>query len=103
MAPTVSCSNYEDAELVNRKINFLDLFLDNNKTTIKFDHLQSEEGGRFYFYQNRYMIANLNDGIEIDVPNNYKWMTLCQIMELSKHSYFNIETRGLLACIDLCK
>ncbi len=103
LAPTVSCSNYHQVEKMNRDVKFLDLFLDGSKSDIKYDHLQSEEGGRFYFYQNRYMIAHLKDDTEIAVPRNYKWMTLGQILELSKHGYFNIEARGLLACIDFCK
>jgi len=103
MAPTVSCSNYKELEQTNRSVLFLDLFLDDQKTITKYDHLQSEEGGRFHFYQNRYMLAHLNEGIEIEVPSNYKWMTLGQIMELSKYGYFNIEARGLLACIDMFK
>lgn len=103
MAPTVSCSNYKELEQTNRSVLFLDLFLDDKKVVIKYDHLQSEEGGRFHFYQNRYILAHLNEGIEIEVPTNYKWMTLGQIMELSKYGYFNIEARGLLACVDMFK
>lgn len=103
LAPTVSCSNYSEIEHINRNVKFLELFLDTSKSKVKFDHLQSEEGGRFHFYQNRYMIVQVTDDIQFDVPKNYKWMTLGQIMELSKYGYFNIEARGLIACIDFLK
>lgn len=103
LAPTVSCSNYSEIEHINRNVKFLELFLDTSKSKVKFDHLQSEEGGRFHFYQNRYMIVQVMDDIQFDVPKNYKWMTLGQIMEFSKYGYFNIEARGLIACIDFLK
>ena len=102
-APTVSCSNYQEAEIINRDVRFLDIFLDNSKVSLKYDHIQSEEGGRFYHFQNRYIIAHLNDDIEITLPRNYRWITVGQIMELAKFGFFNIEARSLLACIDFLK
>lgn len=68
---------------------------------IRHDSLQSEEGGRFYHYQNRNIVVQLDDDETIDIPPNFAWMSLHQIKELIRYNQFNIEARGLLACLGL--
>lgn len=82
---------------------YLDLFHDPPQSWIRYDAIQSEEGGRFYGYQNRYMILELPDGLPTPSSPLHRWMTLGQIQELLFHGYFNIEGRNLLACLDLCE
>lgn len=79
----------------------LNLFHDPPREWIRYTAIQSEEGGRFYHYQNRYIILELPTTERIDVPETHCWMTLGQIQELVRHGYFNIEARNLLACLDL--
>jgi oxidase EvaA len=101
MAPTVSCS---DVELVCQKPTrspFLDIFMNAPPHQIRYSAIQSEEGGRFYHFQNRYMVVELDESTRLETPENFVWMPLAQIMEFVKHSYFNVEARGLLACISL--
>ncbi|MDP1569401.1 MAG: NDP-hexose 2,3-dehydratase family protein [Vicinamibacterales bacterium] len=81
---------------------FLDLFRDPPPAWVRYDAVQSEEGGRFYQYQNRYMILELPEGLPVAGSPIHRWMTLGQIQDLLVHGYFNIEGRNLLACLDLC-
>lgn len=101
MAPTVSCSNYEARAATHRGARFLDIFVNAPASSIKYDVIQSEEGGRFFHFQNRCMVVEIGDMPSLSVPDNYIWMTLGQMMELVRRGYFNIEARCLLTCIGL--
>ena len=81
---------------------FLDMFLDPPAEWVRYSAIQSEEGGRFFQFQNRYVILEVPEGQPIEPSPVHHWMTLAQIEELLPHGYFNIEGRNLLACLDLC-
>jgi dTDP-4-dehydro-6-deoxy-alpha-D-glucopyranose 2,3-dehydratase len=69
---------------------------------VRYQALQSEEGGRFYHYQNRNIVIELPEDERIDVPRGHIWMTLGQIHEFLRYNnYFNIEARGLIACLEV--
>jgi oxidase EvaA len=100
MAPTVSCSDAEYRMQQPNKPPFLDIFMNATPDQIKYSSIQSEEGGRFYHWQNKNMIVELDDSTSIEISENYKWMTLNQIMDFTKYNnYFNIEARNILACL----
>lgn len=104
LSPTVSCSNITHLE--NRKDLypiFLEYFLNKGRTKILFDTIQSEEGGRFYHLQNRNMIIELDETEEVELPENYIWMTLNQMMDFMKYSMFNIEARSLVSSLNFFK
>jgi dTDP-4-dehydro-6-deoxy-alpha-D-glucopyranose 2,3-dehydratase len=101
LSPTVSCSNI--AHLENNGQShpmFFEYFIIHKSTRILFDTLQSEEGGRFYHLQNRNMIVELNETVNLDLPENYIWMTLNQMMDFMKYSMFNIEARSLVSSLN---
>lgn len=102
LSPTVSCSNYtyiaEDPEL---QPPFFNYFMSENSENVLFDVLQSEEGGRFYHMQNRNKIIIIDENENIEIPDNYCWMTINQMMDFMRYSMFNIEARSLISCIDL--
>ena len=95
LAPTVSCSDY-----INANNEFLENFLKCKKENILYDKNLSEEGGRFFKLQNRYMIIIDNTIQTNDIPKNYKFLNLHEILFFAKFSYFNIEARTLLSCIN---
>lgn len=70
----------------------------------RYDALLSEEGGRFYRALTRYRIVEVGEDVPVEVPPNYCWMTVRQLMDLLRHGhYLNIEARSLLACMySLC-
>jgi oxidase EvaA len=99
IAPTVSCSAVEFKRQQGYSVPFLDYFLNASTQQIRYSVIQSEEGGRFYHFLNRNMVIELEEFDKIDLPENYIWMTLGQVMEFLKHGYMNIDTRTLLSCI----
>lgn len=101
MGPTVACSEPERRSQISPPMPFLDLFIAPAPEQVRYSTIQSEEGGRFYHFQNRYMILQLPDDTPLDFPDNFIWMTLKQVIDFTRHSYFNIEARNLLSCLSL--
>lgn len=99
IAPTVSCSAVKFKRENGYRIPFIDYFLNASPHQIRYDTVQSEEGGRFYHFLNRNMVIELDEADTIAVPENFFWLTLGQMMELLRHGYMNIDSRTLLACI----
>lgn len=97
LSPTVSCSNYVAVADQARRPTFFDHFVGSRAGTVHLDVLQSEEGGRFFALQNRNMLVEVSEHQELEVPDNYMWMTLAQVTELMRHSMFNIEARSLIS------
>lgn len=96
LSPTISISNYNTYK--EYKPLFLDLFIEKQKNVkILYDTLQSEEGGRFYHLQNRNMIIEIQNDIEI--PDDYIWLSIDQIMKFMPYGMFNIEARSLISFI----
>ena len=101
LSPTVSCSNMNYLQInPNSRPIFLDYFLNNENTQILFDAIQSEEGGRFYHLQNRNMIIEIDETEDLELPVNFIWMTLNQVMDFMKYSMFNIEARSLVSSLN---
>ncbi len=98
LSPTVSCSNYEYRKNNNDKPFMFDAVFD-SQSTIMYDALQSEEGGRFYQIQNRNMIVEIPESDKVELPYNYTWMTLAQMKEFMRYGMFNIEARSLISAI----
>lgn len=97
LGPTVSCveSNHN-----KNSVPFLEYIMSASKDMILYSALQSEEGGRFYHEQNMNMIIEAHDNFSEEVPQNYKWMTLNQLMFFIKfNNLVNIGARSLLAGI----
>jgi len=101
MAPTVHCTpdNFADADPARRP-RFLDYVLSAPPSRIHSDVVHSEEGGRFYCAENRYLVVEAGDDFDVDVPDDFIWMTLRQATDLVRYgNYFNVEARSLLACL----
>lgn len=97
-APTIQCLT-GDFRQVSNPPPFVRQFVDGNiKGRILFDAKQSEEGGRFFHEQNRNVIMLLDEEYNIDIPENYLWLTLGQIKEFLRfNNYLNIQVRSLIA------
>lgn len=99
LAPTIQCLTGKFSTSTN-SLPFLSYVLNAPKEEIIFDTLQSEEGGRFYHEQNRNMLIKVGDDFPIDVPDNYRWMTLNQLFSFLKfNNFLNIQARSLLSAL----
>lgn len=102
LAPTVLCNpgNYRDIPTEDWP-PFLDYVLGADARKIRYSALLSEEGGRFYHAQTRYLLIEVDEDEPLEVPPNFQWMTLRQLTELLRHShYLNVQARSLLACLN---
>jgi len=59
-------------------------FEDSGKGKVLCSVVSVEDGSRFYLKTNRNMIVEVDEGEDIDVPNNFIWLTLPQIKKLLK-------------------
>ena len=72
-----------------------------SKKNIIFDNILSDEGGRFYQCQIRYVVSLIKyDDIKI-IPQNYMWLSHNQIVDMIKNKKLDIESRLLFACVNI--
>ncbi|MEV0221379.1 NDP-hexose 2,3-dehydratase family protein [Streptomyces sp. NPDC050704] len=105
IGPTVQCSPDRYRELPPEdRPPYLDHTLTlaaRSPDRIRYDHVQSEEGGRFFAAENRYLVAEVEADFPVEAPSRFCWVTLGQLKELLRHSYYlNIEARTLVACVE---
>lgn len=98
IAPTVQCAPDTYIHLPQQTWPpFLREVLTADASRIRFDVMQSEEGGRFLKTRSRNLIVEVDEPVE---HPGYRWVTPAQLTELLRHShYVNIQTRSLLACL----
>ena len=101
LSPTISCSNYYyRLNNFESQPNFFKYFVDDNSIRVLYNTIQSEEGGRFYHLQNINKIVLISDKEQLNIPQNFCWMSLSQIMEFMRYGMFNIEARSLISSLN---
>lgn len=101
MAPTVQCltGSYQGVS-PNLLPPFTEYVQQVPREQIRFDTMQSEEGGRFFREENRNLIVEAGEELPEELPPNYIWMTAGQVKEFIKYNNFvNVQARGLLAAL----
>ncbi|WP_378733907.1 NDP-hexose 2,3-dehydratase family protein [Nocardia brasiliensis] len=101
MSPTVACipGNYAAAPEAERP-RYLDLVLGASATQVLVDVVHSEEGGRFYHAENRYLVIDVGDSLPVEVPHDYCWMTIDQLTGFIRYgNHVNVGARCLLSCM----
>lgn len=103
LAPTVQCltGNYRKGKN-EYDAPFIDHILrpDEYGAKVIHDTFQSEEGGRFYKEQNKNIIIEVGEEFDVNVPEQFIWMTLNQIKTFIKfNNYLNIQSRSLLSVV----
>jgi dTDP-4-dehydro-6-deoxy-alpha-D-glucopyranose 2,3-dehydratase len=102
---TSNISNYEKNKNLSTKSKFLlkNFFFNSKKLSIKYDAIQSHEGGRFYKSQIRYMVVEIKEKQEMHLDKNYKWISQNQMISLIKKGVLDIEARLCFACLNFDK
>jgi len=98
MAPTVQCitGSYDPTNLPP----FVAEMLEPSRSTIIFDTMQSEEGGRFYREENRNVLLAGDENFPLETPPMYLWVSLRQLKQfLMFNNFLNVEARSLLALL----
>lgn len=101
LSPTLQAtrSNYTRVHDGNSP-NYLEFFTGEKKVSILIDQLQSEQGARFLHKRNRNIIIEVREDEDIEVKENFIWITLGQIKELLRYpNVVNMDTRTVISCI----
>lgn len=97
ISPTLQAtkSNYSRIHQ-GKSPDYLEYFLNAKPDNIILDQLQSEQGARFLRKRNRNIIIKVDE--EVEVLEDYRWMTLGQIKELMHcDNLVNMDTRTVLS------
>ncbi len=82
------------------RLPFLDEVLTAPPERIRWDVRLSEEGGRFYHAETRYMMVEAGNEVPAVAPDGFMWLSVGQLAELVRyHNYVNVEARTLLCCL----
>jgi dTDP-4-dehydro-6-deoxy-alpha-D-glucopyranose 2,3-dehydratase len=101
---TSDIKNYKtDNNLINFQKKLLNkIFLNSKYKTNKiFDNILSDEGGRFFHCQIRYVATLINEDFNFKLPKTYIWISQNQMIEMIKKKKIDIEARLLFGCINL--
>jgi dTDP-4-dehydro-6-deoxy-alpha-D-glucopyranose 2,3-dehydratase len=101
VAPTVHCMphTHRHTDPAGRP-RYLDHVRTADPLRIRYQGWLSEEGGRFWHAKNQYVVLEVEDEFPIEVPENYRWLTVHQMMVLLRAgNCLNVEARSLLACL----
>jgi oxidase EvaA len=99
LSPTLQAtkSNYTQAHQ-GKSPAYLDYFVNAKPSQILLDQLQSEQGARFLRKRNRNIIIKIEEDIEL--LENFVWLTLAQIKKLMKvDNLVNMDTRTVISGI----
>jgi oxidase EvaA len=99
LSPTLQAtkSNYSKVHK-GKSPRYLEYFLDRDNNEILLDQLQSEQGARFLKKRNRNIIIKVSG--EVDVHEDFCWLTLGQIKELMNlNNVVNMDTRTVISGI----
>jgi len=96
LAPTVQTLTGSYKE--DREVPFLSNIVDAPSSKLICSSMQSEEGGRFYHESNYNCIVMEDENFDPELPDNFKWIPLNQILFLLKfNNYLNMSARSLLS------
>ncbi|MFC1735239.1 NDP-hexose 2,3-dehydratase family protein [Candidatus Hydrogenedentota bacterium] len=102
LSPTVQAtqSNYKRVH-GGKPTRHLEYFLDETRARTLIDQLQSEQGARFYRKRNRNIIVRVSNDEDIDLGQNFRWVTLGQLKRLMLlDNTVNMDTRSVVSNID---
>ena len=87
-------------DLTNFQKKLISKYFINSRKKIIYDNILSDEGGRFYHSQIRYMACNIDKDDNIRLPESYIWLSQNQIIDLITEQKIEIEARLLFGIIN---
>lgn len=101
LSPTIQAtrSNYLRIH-GGKKPSYLEYFTGEKNVTVLLDQLQSEQGARFLRKRNRNVIVEIGENEQIEIQDNYIWLSLGQIKKLLRYpNVINMDSRSVISCI----
>jgi oxidase EvaA len=101
LAPTVQSAPESYRHLsAAAQPRYLDYVLAATPDRIRFDAVQSDEGGRLLHARNRHLVIEVEDDFPVETPDDYSWVTMHQLRTFMQRSYHvNIQGRSMAACL----
>lgn len=101
MSPTLQAtfSNLQRAH-GGREPRFARLFTEPTESegTVHFRQWLSEDGGRLHKKRNLGMLVEIPEGMTLEIPQSFRWMSMYQIKEcLRENAWVNPHIRGIIA------
>ena len=98
LSPTVQAtrSNYSRVHS-GKEVKYLNFFKNLNRRKVLINSLQTEQGGRYLYKQNRNIMINITSKIK---PNtNYIWLSKQEINEcINKNNFLNMDSISVFSC-----
>lgn len=83
-----------------RRPTFLEYFNGEKQVKVLVDHLQTEQGARFFRKRNRNIVIEIDEDLEL--PDEFCWLTLGEMKALLREdNVLNMDTRSVLSTIPL--
>lgn len=83
-----------------RRPTFLEYFNGEKQVKVLVDHLQTEQGARFFRKRNRNIVIEIDE--DLDLPDEFCWLTLGEMKALLREdNVLNMDTRSVLSTIPL--
>ena len=83
-----------------KKPSYLEYFNGERNVKVLVDQLQSEQGARFLHKRNRNIIVEISENEDIEIKENFIWLSLGQLKELMRHpNVMNMDSRTVISCI----
>lgn len=101
LSPTLQAtrSNYLRIHAGKRPA-YLEYFTGEKNVSVLLDQLQSEQGARFLKKRNRNVIVEIGEDEQIEIQDNFTWVSLGQIKELLRiPNVLNLDSRSVISCI----
>ncbi|WP_336053784.1 NDP-hexose 2,3-dehydratase family protein [Streptomyces sp. CA2R101] len=102
LAPTVQCTPAHHAHLPGgERPPFLDEVLSASAERVHYGATHSEEGGRFFRSQARYLLVEADEHqARLRPPSGFSWIPVGRLNALVRHGHHvNVQARSLLACL----
>lgn len=101
LSPTIQATHSNFTQAHKGAVpKYLEYFVDADKHKIIFDQIQSEQSSRFLGKRNRNIVIYVDESVEIELYDNYRWITLGQIKNLMKiDNIVNMDTRTVISCL----
>ena len=90
--------NNKDLSIFQKEI--ISKYFTNRRKNIFYDNVLSDEGGRFFHSQIKYSVCKLNKSENIDLPEDYIWLSKNQIITLISKKQIDIEARLLFGIVN---
>ncbi|TCO62040.1 NDP-hexose 2,3-dehydratase family protein [Actinocrispum wychmicini] len=100
IGPTVQCVPGNRDKAPESRPALLD-YVRGPSARVRFDVVQSEEGGRFYQAQTRYLVVEAGDDLPAPPGDEFTWMTFGQLMAFQAFGgLINVQARTLITCLN---